>query len=180
MEDLIGEGALSEIDFEALERAARRQALEMAAQAVAGSLNADHSDHAGPTLACACGAAAAYAGRRPKTFTTALGEMTLERAYYHCRDCQEGFFPRDQALGMEKRSLSPAVTRMTGFVAAEVSFRRSGEMLEELTGLRVGAKQVERTAKALGAEVAEDERRRVEAVPPPVSTLLSSPCLTHF
>ena len=171
MEDLIGEGALSEIDFEALEKAARRQALEIAAQAVAGSLNADHSDHAGPTLACACGGAAAYAGRRPKTFTTALGEMTLERAYYHCRDCEEGFFPRDQALGMEKRSLSPAVTRMTGFVAAEVSFRRSGEMLEELTGLRVGAKQVERTAKALGAEVAQDERCRVEAVPPPVSTL---------
>ena len=97
--------------------------------------------------------------------------MTLERAYYHCRHCQEGFFPRDRALGMEKRSLSPAVTRMTGLAAAEVSFRRSGEMLQELAGLRVETKQVERTAKALGAEVAEDELCRVEAVQPPVSTL---------
>ena len=171
MEDLIGEGRLTDIDFEALERAARRQALEIAAKAVARRLNADHTDQAGSTLSCACGTAAAYAGRRPKTFTTALGEMTLERAYYHCRHCQEGFFPRDRALGMEKRSLSPAVTRMTGLAAAEVSFRRSGEMLQELAGLRVETKQVERTAKALGAEVAEDELCRVEAVQPPVSTL---------
>ena len=171
MEDLIGQGRLTDIDFEALERAARRQALEIAAKAVASRLNADHTDQAGSTLCCACGTAAAYAGRRPKTFTTALGEMRLERAYYHCRHCGEGFFPRDRALGMEKRWLSPAVTRMTGLAAAEVSFRPSGEMLQELAGLRVETKQVECTAKALGAEVAEDELCRVEAVQPAVSTL---------
>ena len=55
---------------------------------------------------------------------------------------------------------------MTGLAAAEVSFRRT-EMLQELAGLRVETKQVERTAKALGAEVAE----RAAAVQPPVSTL---------
>ncbi len=56
---------------------------------------------------------ARYAGRRPKSFTTALGEMTRERAY-HCEACQGGFCPRDRALGMEGASLSPAVTRMVG------------------------------------------------------------------
>ena len=68
MEDLIGEGRLTDIDFEALERAARRQALEIAAKAVARRLNADHTDQAGSTLSCACGTAAAYAaagGQRP-------------------------------------------------------------------------------------------------------------------
>ena len=51
---------------------------------VAQRLNEDHSDHSGSTMACACGRPACYAGRRPKTFTTVLGPLTLERAYYHC------------------------------------------------------------------------------------------------
>ena len=35
----------------------------------------------GLTRACACGRTARYAGRRPKTFITLLGPLTLERAY---------------------------------------------------------------------------------------------------
>jgi hypothetical protein len=59
------------------------------------------SDHSGAWLPCPCGAQARYGGRRPKTFTTVLGEMRLLRAYYHCEECNKGFFPRDMALGME-------------------------------------------------------------------------------
>jgi hypothetical protein len=77
--------------------------------------------------------------------------------------CQRGFCPRDQQLGMEDTSLSPAVTRMVGTVGALVSFQEGGELLRELAGVEVSAKQVERTAEALGAQVAEDERQQVEA-----------------
>ena len=63
----------------------------------------------GSFLPCPCGARMTYAGRRPKTFVTALGEMTLARAYYHCKTCNSGFAPRDRALLMEHASLSPAV-----------------------------------------------------------------------
>ena len=41
-----------------------------------------------------------------KRFTTALGAITIERAYYHCAACNAGFCPRDRALGMEGNSLS--------------------------------------------------------------------------
>ena len=71
-------------DFQALETEARRVALQLMGQAVARKLNADHSDEEGQHLPCACGAEAHLAGRRPKTFTTALGPLTLERAWYHC------------------------------------------------------------------------------------------------
>lgn len=87
----------------------------MAARVIARQLNADTSDDQGPTLPCPrCGGAARYAGRREKTFTTALGLMTLERAYYDCAACAGGFCPRDQELDLEGASLSPAVTRMVG------------------------------------------------------------------
>ena len=81
--------------------AARRQALRLAACALEQRLNADTSDHAGPELPCACGGAAQYHGRHPKTFESVLGPLHLERAYYHCAKCERGFCPRDRALRLE-------------------------------------------------------------------------------
>jgi hypothetical protein len=71
----------------------------VAARAIERRFNADTTDHAGPTLPCRCGRPARYAGRRDKTFTTALGELTLSRAYYHCEPCAGGFCARVRALG---------------------------------------------------------------------------------
>lgn len=147
----------------------------MAAYAVAQRLNADLGDHLGASVPCACGAPARYAGRHSKTCHTVLGAMTLARAYYHCAACQQGSFPRDRALGMVDTSLSPALTRMIGLVGAMVSFEEGAELLGELAGVRVNAKQVERTAEALGREIAADECQRLEpcaAVPLPPTLYL--------
>jgi len=53
-------GTSDGLDFEAIETAARR-------------LNAGTSDHAGPSLDCACGQPARYAGRRIKVVQSVLG-----------------------------------------------------------------------------------------------------------
>jgi hypothetical protein len=159
------------LDFEAIETAARRAALHLAARAIERRFNSDTTDHAGPTLPCVCGQPARYAGRRDKTCTTALGELTLSRAYYHCERCAGGFCPRDRALGMPEASLSPAATRMVGKLASMVSFAESSELLHELAGLAVDAKQVERTAEALGREIAGDERTVVESAAPSAPTM---------
>lgn len=163
---MIAPGAADRLDFEAVETAARRRALSVAARAVEQRLNADHGDNVGPHLRCPRGHQAHYAGRRDKTFTTALGEMALGRAYYHCEECEAGFCPRDGALGLAGTSLSPAVARMNGQAAAMVSFEETHELLRDLAGVEVPTKQVERSAEALGREIAEDERRVVK--PPTV------------
>ena len=116
VERLIGAGVVD--DFQAIETEARRVALRIMGQAVAHRLNADRSDDRGPWLSCACGGEARFAGRRPKTFTTALGPLTLDRAWYRCDSCHTGFSPRDRALGMEDTFLSPAALRMIGIAAA--------------------------------------------------------------
>lgn len=136
--------------------------MRVAARAVERRINADTSDHAGPTAPCACGLPARYAGRHDKTFESVLGPLTLARAYYHCEACATGFCPRDHALGLQGGSLSPGVLRMVGRVGAMVSFEEGHELLSALAGVDVPSKQVERAAEALGREVAEDERRVVE------------------
>src|SRR5664279_2005086 len=82
IEALLGRQSIQDLDFEAVEIAARRQALRLAARALEQRLNADTSDHAGAELACACGAPAQYHGRHGKTFESVLGPLLLERAYY--------------------------------------------------------------------------------------------------
>ena len=71
----------------------------------------------------------------PETFTTLLGPLSLERAYYHCDACRSGSCPRDQALGLQRTSLSPAATRLVGLTAAEVSFAKASELLAALAGV---------------------------------------------
>ena len=162
---------MADLDFEALELAARRQALRLAAYALEQRLNADTSDHAGPELPCACGAMAQYHGRHQKTFESVLGPLRLERAYYHCARCQGGFCPRDRHLHLELFSLSPGVLRMTGSTAALVSFQESSALLHELAGVEVSVSQVERAAESLGVEIAADERACVERMGEAAATM---------
>lgn len=50
---------------------------------------------------------------------------------------------------------------MVGAVGAMVSFEEGSQLLEELAGVAVDAKQVERTAESLGSEIAADEKQDV-------------------
>jgi len=175
VEALLGRGAVAELDFEALEMALRQGTLRLAACAIEQRLNADTSDELDARIPCRCGGEARFAGRRTKQFHSVLGALRLERAYYHCSSCGQGGCPRDRQLGMENTSLSPALTRMTGTVGAMVSFQEGSQLLQELVGVVVDAKHVERTAEALGEEIAEDERcnsEPLDALPLPKTLYL--------
>ncbi len=159
------------LSFETLENAARRCALEVAARVLETALNADHSDGRGTLRPCSCGAQARYAGRRPKTVVTVVGEITIERASYWCEQCRRGFCPRDAELKLGRGCLSTGVLRMVGMTAALASFQETDELLTALAGIRVGTKEVERASEALGSEIAEGERTVVNPHPPRSTTM---------
>jgi hypothetical protein len=143
IEALLGAAVAEEVDLEAVETALRRRVLRVAARQLQERFNADHSDYAGTARPCACGQQARYVERRAKRFASVLGELSLERAYYHCSACGQGHCPRDQALGLEGASCSPGVQRMVASVGAAVSFEEGSTLLRELAGVEVNAKQVE-------------------------------------
>lgn len=164
------EGA-SVTDLADLEISARRAALRVAGRMLERHLNADRHDGDEPVWVCTCGRLARYAGRRDKRIDSVLGALHIERAYYHCSACGSGFFPRDRVLDVEGTSLSPALTRMIGQVGALVSFAEGSDLLHELAGVLVEAKQVERTAERLGQAIVDDERRVVTPIEPHAPTL---------
>lgn len=133
---MIGSDAADSLDFEALETSVRRQVLDLAARALEHHLNQDRGETAAGQ-SCSCGATARYAGLRSK-LKTALGEIELQRAYYHCVQCGKGFCPRDRELGMADSSMSPALSRMVALVGSAVSFQEGSDLLGELAGVQVG------------------------------------------
>jgi hypothetical protein len=96
---------------------------------------------AGPHSGCGCGGQAVYSGSRPKTITTVLGAVTLQRAWYHCAACRAGFAPRDRQLGLlADGALSPGLAEMAALAGAEVSFARAAALLAGLAGVTVSAR----------------------------------------
>jgi hypothetical protein len=110
---------------------------------------------------CGCRGRARLAGRRSKKLVTMLGEVELDRSYYHCGRCGKGFAPRDEELDVEATQYSPGVRRMTALVGSETSFDRGRALLAELAGVELTTKAVEREAEAIGADIAAREQAAI-------------------
>jgi hypothetical protein len=123
------------------------------------ALSADPG-HRGPRTDCGHGHEAVLAGYRGKTVDTVLGPVTLRRAWYHCARCGHGLAPRDAELGVAGASVSPGLRAMSEKAAAAVPFAQAAGLLDDLAGVRLAVKRVERTAEAGGAALAAASRSR--------------------
>ena len=63
---------------------------------------------------------------------------------------------------MEATELSPGVRRMLAVVGQEAPFDRGREQMELLAGLSVTTKAVERTAEAMGEDVAAHQKQDID------------------
>ena len=85
-----------------------------------------------------------------------IGTLRLERHYYHCRACQQGFCPWDDVLGLTPAALSPAAEEVTCLAGVQASFAEaSTKTLPKLAGLRLGESTIERTTEAAGQRVTQ-------------------------
>jgi hypothetical protein len=116
-----------------------------------GQLLAADPGYRGPRVPCSQGHEAGFVSYRDKVIDTALGPVTLTRAWYHCEACRHGFAPRDAELGVAGASLSPGLAAMNDRAAAAGPFAGAAGLLEDLAGVRLTAKRVERAAEASGA-----------------------------
>ena len=105
----------------------------------------------GPRVPCGQGHEAEFVSYRDKVIDTVLGPVTLTRAWYHCAACRHGFAPRDAELGVAGTSLSPGLRAMNDQAAAAGPFAKAAGLLEDLAGVRLTVKRVERAAEASGA-----------------------------
>jgi hypothetical protein len=142
-----------------------------------GKLLAADAGYRGPRVPCGNGHEAQFVSYRSKVIDTVLGPLTLTRAWYHCPDCKHGLAPRDTELGVARASLSPGLAAMTDTAAAAAPFAKAAALLENLAGITLTVKRVERAAEASGAAIAAAQRQQAgliagrKLVPPPPDPL---------
>jgi hypothetical protein len=127
---------------------------------VLGKLLGADPGYRGPRVECGAGHQAQFVSYRDKVIDTVLGPVTLTRAWYHCADCKHGLAPRDAELGVTGVSLSPGLAAMNDQAAAAAPFANAAGLLENLAGVRLTVKRVERAAEASGAAQAAAVRER--------------------
>lgn len=114
------------------------------------------------TIACSCGHQAHYRELRSKTLLTAVGNVEVSRPYYLCPHCHDGQFPVDIELDVENTNASPGVRRMLAAVGQDAPFDHGRRQMKLLADLEVTAKAVERTAEAIGADIAARQQEEVQ------------------
>jgi hypothetical protein len=140
---------------------ALRSAMHQAGAAALGKLlNFDAPPAERRMIPCSCCPQARSRELRSNPVLTAGGPARVSRPYYLCSHCHSGQFPADVELDIEDTELSPGVRRMQAVVGQEASFDHGRQQNETAPGLEVTTKAVERTAEAIGADIAPASIRR--------------------
>ena len=113
-----------------------------------GQLLAADPGYRGPRVPCGQGHEAEFVAYRDKVIDTVLGAVPLTRAWCHCAACKHGIAPRDIELGVAGASMSPGLAAMNDRAAAAGPFAGAARLLEDLAGVRLTVKRVQRAAEA--------------------------------
>lgn len=150
------------VDLEAVEMAVRSAMHQAGAAALKQLLRFSEPPSEERCIACVCGQQARYRELRTRPVLTAVGWAEVTRPYYLCPDCHTGQFPADVALDIEHTEFSPGVRRMHALVGQAAPFEQCREQMQLLAGLEVTAKSVERTAEAIGEDIAAHEQAEIQ------------------
>jgi hypothetical protein len=149
-------------DLEAVESALRAALHQAGAAALTELLKFEAPAAEQRQLPCRCGHHAQYQELRSKPVLTIVGPVRVSRPYYLCAPCGVGQFPVDAELDIENTEFSPGVRRMQALVGQQAPFDHGREQLKVLAGLEVTTKSVERTAEAIGADIAQREQEEIQ------------------
>jgi hypothetical protein len=150
------------LDLEAIEMAVRSAMHHAGATALSELLYFPVPPADQRTLPCPCGRQTVYREFRSKPVLTVVGEVKVSRPYYVCQYCHSGHFPADIELDIENTGLSPGVRRMQAVVGQEAPFDDGRQQMKLLADLEVTTKAVERTAEAIGGDIATRELQEIQ------------------
>jgi hypothetical protein len=152
------------LDLEAVEMSFRAALHQAGAAALSQLLQFPEPVAEQRSIPCSCDHQARYRELRSRPLLTVLGEVELWRPWYLCPHCHNGQFPVDRQLDIEGRDCSPGVRRMQALVGQDSPFDHGREQMKTLAGLEITAKSVERTAEAIGADIAHREQEEIRKI----------------
>jgi hypothetical protein len=153
------EGVCLSDDLSEVEQLVRQVVLRVGAAAVELHLSGKRLGYEGSSRACdGCPRDQKFVGHRPRTLATLMGQVTVKRAYYHCKHCGSSCCPYDQAVGLGGGHESVGLAKAVSLLAAVDPFIPAATLLHELTGQRLGDRTIHRVARHAGRVASEQER----------------------
>ena len=134
--------------------------------------DAQGTGYGGRVLACVCGKPARYVADYSRNVVTLHGALRIERAYYYCRACQQGFCPLDAQLQLSCGQGSVLVQALVCRFAAFLPFATAARELRLICGLNLSVSSVRRIALAVGTQVQQQwtQAQTPPAAPEPAET----------
>lgn len=147
-----------EVTLTAIEQTTRTVLQEVGRQTVEMTLKTVNPPYPEPTIACSCGAEAAYIRQRPACLHTIFGKLQAKRAYYLCPTCHQGSYPLDAQLGLRPNALSAELTRLAAMTGVQLPFGTGRDLLESLTLVSISDQAMGKATRQIGEKVVAEEQ----------------------
>jgi hypothetical protein len=178
---LVEEGTKLSDDINEVERLVRDAVQRIGAKAIEIQLTGKSLGYEGSSRECdtpGCRHDQRFVSYRPRTLATLLGQVTFERAYYHCKECGSACCPYDQRVGLGSGQQSEELAKAATLLGALDPFIPAAKVLQALTGQRLSDRTVHGVARRVGAVASEQERQmalRMAAWSVPIDAIQARP-----
>jgi hypothetical protein len=115
-----------------------------------------------PWIPCSCGHRARHCSDHRRHVLTLHGPVTLVRAYYYCRSCNQGGCPLDAQLGLDKGETSLGVRGLIARLCAYMPDRKATCEAELLTGVKLAPSTVQHLSRAMGQQLVREWKSEEE------------------
>ena len=149
-------------DLEAMERLVKEKMQILGNGLLQRLVDRHNNGYKGGSIICKCGNSMRFVQHRSKDIHTVFGWIRLKRAYYHCPDCGRSLIPYDLESGLGGEQLSPALAKACCLLAVDDSFAQVSAKLQQLFGLRVSERSVERVVHRVGSVALSRQNAELE------------------
>lgn len=146
-----------QFDFEGLEYATREIMHKCGASILEHLFR--YEDGSSLNRQCNCGGNYINQKIRFKTVHSILGSVKIKRLVQQCVQCKQWRIPHDIVLDIRNTVFSPGMHRIMAKCGAIVSFDKARDLIKELAGRSVTAKNVERISESIGEDIRLSEQK---------------------
>jgi hypothetical protein len=122
----------------------------------------DRNRYKGKRPCPVCGEEIYWKDYESRQYITSLGEMQIERAYYHHGACHCGWVPLDERLGLGASELSPFVQEMVSYLGGFMPFGQAQVYLEKYQGIYISHDAVNDTTILVGQGLREKQEDEIQ------------------
>jgi hypothetical protein len=150
--------------LEAWENALRAAVLSAGAKALASLLEGIGCGRQDEAIVCDCGARMESHGLKSKPLLTILGPVDYKRSLFQCPCCNQTCYPGDKQLDVVDTTRSPGTRRMMARAGSRSTFKEGRDDLRIYAGIELSAKDLERVAEGIGADMERWSQKQREAL----------------